>query len=113
MSRITTHVLDQGRGLPAAGVAVVLERVDNAAAVMIGQGVTDADGRLRTLVTEGQPLPPGIYRLSFSVGGYFRQSGTASILEVVPVQFRVDGGVPHYHIPLLLSPYAYSTYRGS
>lgn len=113
MSRISTHILDQGRGLPAAGVAVVLERVDNAGVVKIGQGVTDADGRLKTLVPEGRTLAPGIYCLSFGVGAYFRQTGTASFLEVVPVQFRVDSGVPHYHIPLLLSPYAYSTYRGS
>ena len=80
---------------------------------LIGSGVTDADGRLRGLVSGNRSLPPGTYRLRFDVGSYFAASGRETLYPVVEIVFRVTAGAEHYHIPLLLSPFGYSTYRGS
>ena len=109
MSAITTHVLDTARGRPAAGVAIVLER-DGAA---LGRGETDADGRLRDLLPAGAPVEPGIYRLVFDTAGYFAAQGTESFYPEVAIVFQVKNGGEHFHVPLLLSPFGYSTYRGS
>ena len=110
-SAITTHVLDTARGLPAAGVAVRLERVP-ADGQPLGRSVTDADGRARDVGPA--VLPPGTYRLVFDTGAYFAGQGAepAFFPEVI-VTFRVGGEARHHHVPLLLSPFAYSTYRGS
>jgi 5-hydroxyisourate hydrolase len=114
MSRITTHVLDTALGRPAAGVAVTLERYDaQGAAVVLGRGVTDADGRLRDLVPAAATLHTGAYRITFDTGAYFADQELEGFYPHVSVLFRVDDGREHYHVPLLLSPYGYSTYRGS
>jgi 5-hydroxyisourate hydrolase len=126
-SAITTHVLDTALGQPAAGVAVRLEFVsDNAQPgdrqpgegrpggrpAELGRSVTDADGRARDVGPA--TLPPGIYRLVFDTGAYFAGQGSEpAFFPEVAITFRVDGESPHHHVPLLLSPFAYSTYLGS
>ena len=112
MSTISTHVLDTASGRPAAAVAVTLERVEGDAAVALGSGVTDADGRLRDL-GPGAALSEGTYRLRFDVGAYFARGGRDAFYPEVVVCFRVAAGHEHYHVPLLLGPYGYTTYRGS
>jgi 5-hydroxyisourate hydrolase len=107
MSGITTHVLDTSRGRPAAGVPVKLE-FREVEWIPVGEGVTDEDGRLRTLLGE-QPLREGHYRLIFDVAAY---NGDAFFPEVT-IAFEIRDASQHYHVPLLLSPFGYSTYRGS
>ena len=114
MSTISTHVLDTSLGKPAAGVAVKLERVNADGGVTIaGVGTTDGDGRLRDLLPEGQTLVRGDYRLRFDTGAYFAATGRESFYPWVSVEFRVTESTGHYHVPLLVSPFGYSTYRGS
>lgn len=115
MSRITTHVLDTALGRPAVGVPVVLERLagNGAAPAVLGRGLTDADGRLRDLLPPEPVLHTGIYRLTFDTGAYFRDQELEGFYPEVAVVFEVAEGRQHYHVPLLLSPYGYSTYRGS
>lgn len=113
MSAITTHVLDTARGRPAAGVAVRLERVDDGTSTTLARGATDADGRLRDLLPGGTPPESGSYRLVFDTAGYFAAQGTEAFYPEVAVVFRVRDGGEHHHVPLLLSPFGYSTYRGS
>jgi 5-hydroxyisourate hydrolase len=108
---ITTHVLDTAAGRPGAGIAIELLR-DAAGWQPIGAGVTDADGRLRTLTPAG-PVAPGTYQLRFHTGAYFAARGQSGFFPVVEIQFTVVDAAQHYHVPLLLSPYGYSTYRGS
>jgi 5-hydroxyisourate hydrolase len=113
MSRITTHVLDTSRGRPADGVPVALERLDRRGAVeRVAQATTDADGRVRELLADDAPLEAGAYRLVFATGAYFARHDATTIFPEVIVTFEVAGGA-HYHIPLLLSPFGYTTYRGS
>ena len=111
MSPITTHVLDTSRGAPAVGVPVVLERAVDSGWQLVGRGTTDADGRVRDLLAS--PLAVGRYRLSFDTEAYFNAVGEASFYPEVSVAFVVERGEEHYHVPLLLSPFGYSTYRGS
>ncbi|MEA2255660.1 MAG: 5-hydroxyisourate hydrolase [Solirubrobacteraceae bacterium] len=111
MSAITTHVLDTARGRPAAGIDVVLERAGGAGWEPVGHGTTDGDGRVRDLLGEG-PVAAGRYRLTFGTGAYFAAAGERAFYPEVTVVFAVDGG-EHHHVPLLLSPFGYSTYRGS
>jgi len=113
MSGITTHILDTSRGHPASGVAVVLERRGGDGHHEIGRGATDADGRLRTLVPAGERLVAGAYRLTFHTGAYFAQHGVAGFYPEVTIAFEVRDPEQHYHVPLLLNPFGYSTYRGS
>lgn len=111
---ITTHVLDLARGRPAAGMTVSLERSLGAADWQtIGHGVTDADGRLRDLGTDDTALPAGVYRLVFETGRYFHEHDVATFYPRVVILFETAAGGGHYHVPLLVSPYGYSTYRGS
>jgi 5-hydroxyisourate hydrolase len=113
MSRISTHILDTARGRPAAGVAVVLEQAGpDGAWTELGRGATDADGRIPDLCPGGTLLP-GDYRLRFATGAYFQSLGQAAFYPEVLVQVRLDGDSERYHLPLLLSPFGYSTYRGS
>jgi len=114
MSAITTHVLDTTAGRPAAGVAVRLEvHVAERGWVALGSAVTDADGRVRDLLAAGARLDAGRYRLTFDTGAYFRAQGTTGFYPSVPIEFEVQDGGEHYHVPLLLSRFGYSTYRGS
>ena len=113
MSGITTHVLDTSLGRPAAGVLITLERSENADAwVTVGSGMTDHDGRLTTLLGD-TPLSPGTYRITFDIGGYFARTGTPTFFPSVSITFEIRDGEQHYHVPLLVSPFGYSTYRGS
>jgi 5-hydroxyisourate hydrolase len=114
MSTLSTHVLDTALGRPAAGVAVTLERLDGkGAATLAGFGTTDADGRLRDFPPGGQLLAVGEYRLRFDIGAYFAAAKRESFYPAVTVEFRVTDAAAHYHVPLLVSPFGYSTYRGS
>ena len=107
-SHVTTHVLDAARGRPAAGVAVRLERADGA---IVATGRTDADGRCACLGPER--LDPATYRLRFDTGAYFDEQQQETFYPEVTIEFRLADVEQHYHVPLLLSPFAYSTYRGS
>ena len=111
MSGITTHVLDTSRGRPAAGVPVVLERALDSGWSPAGRGTTDADGRASDLLSSGPE--EGRYRLTFDTGAYFRAVGEVGFYPEVVVTFVVERAEEHYHVPLLLSPFGYSTYRGS
>jgi 5-hydroxyisourate hydrolase len=114
MSPITTHVLDTSRGRPAAGVAVVLEQDHGGASwVERARGTTDADGRVAGLLPDGTALTGGVYRLRFGTAAYFASQGVRGFYPEVQVMFQVDDPAAHYHVPLLLSPYSYATYRGS
>jgi 5-hydroxyisourate hydrolase len=107
MSAITTHVLDTSRGLPAGGIHVSLEvRFPDGAWKLVGKGITDADGRARDLLPEDVALTEGVYRLTFD-------NLPDGLYPEVTIPFRVRDASRHYHIPLLLSPYGYTTYRGS
>ena len=107
MSGITTHVLDTARGRPAPGVPVVLERAVGSGWDPVGRGTTDADGRASELLAS--PPEPGRYRLTFDTGTYL----PGGFYPQVSVIFIVEDGEEHCHVPLLLSPFGYSTYRGS
>jgi 5-hydroxyisourate hydrolase len=115
MGRITTHVLDTAAGRPAAGLKVILTRLDGTPAV-VSEAVTNADGRADKPLLEGAAFSAGRYEIVFHVGDYFRSCGVTlpepPFLDLVPVRFGVTEDT-HYHVPLLVSPYAYSTYRGS
>lgn len=110
MSTLSTHVLDAVRGEPATGVQVELSRSAVDGWMAIGSGRTDADGRIAGLVPEA--LEPGVYRITFGTGDYFASLGGNCFYPEVTIAFEV-GEERHYHVPLLISPYAYSTYRGS
>ncbi|MPV39096.1 hydroxyisourate hydrolase [Georgenia subflava] len=110
-SHVTTHVLDAVRGVPAAGVGLTLSRHDEDGLTEIAAGVTDADGRNRELGPDA--LEAGTYRLVFATGEYFDAQDRPAFYPAVTIDFRVEDGQGHYHVPILLSPYAYSTYRGS
>jgi len=112
MSAITSHVLDTSLGKPAAALSVGLAVLEDGAFVELGRGVTDADGRIKQLLGERE-LTPGLYRLRFETGAHYRAMGTSSFYERVEIQFHVLDPNQHYHVPLLLSPFGYSTYRGS
>ena len=113
MAHVTTHVLDTALGRPAAGVDVTLHRGAVAGVwQQLGAGVTDADGRVQDLLA-GESLDRGSYRLVFATGQYHRGQGADSFFPEVTVDFVVDDPTRHYHVPLLLSPYGYTTYRGS
>jgi 5-hydroxyisourate hydrolase len=110
VSSLSTHVLDAVSGRPAVGVRVALERRTGDGWQPLGVGVTDADGRLRDLAPDG--LDAGVHRLTFATGEYFDAAGQTGFYPEVTVAFTVTED-RHYHVPLLLSPYAFSTYRGS
>jgi len=113
MSEITTHVLDVSLGHPAAGVSVILDIASTGGSWKeLSRGATDGDGRLRHLVAPGS-LVKGTYRLTFDTQAYFEARKIASLYPQVVVVFQVRNASERYHIPLLLSPFGYSTYRGS
>ena len=110
-SRVTTHVLDAVSGRPAAGVPVQLERRGGDTWSEVAAGVTDDDGRIADFGPVD--LDPGAYRVSFDTGAYFAGLGRSAFYPEVVISFTLDDPAAHYHVPLLLSPYAFSTYRGS
>lgn len=112
-SPITIHVLDTSRGKPAVGVAVVLEQADGKEWRELARGKTDGDGRVAALLPKGKPVAAGVYRVTFETGAYFAESKTRTFYPRITVLFEVVDPKEHYHIPLLLSPFGYSTYRGS
>ena len=113
MSGLTTHVLDTVHGRPAAGVSLRLLRNGKA----VTSAITNMDGRVDRPLLDDEALTAGRYRLEFDVGEYFRDMGVAlpepAFLDVVVIEFGVADATSHYHVPLLVSPYGYSTYRGS
>ncbi|MBK8170951.1 MAG: hydroxyisourate hydrolase [Sandaracinaceae bacterium] len=111
-SPITTHVLDTSLGRPAAGIAVTLSRMQNDAWQKIAEGKTDDDGRVSTLLQPGT-LTAGAYKIVFSTASYFEASKRSSFYPHVDIVFNVSAADEHYHVPLLLNPFGYSTYRGS
>jgi hydroxyisourate hydrolase len=121
MSRLTTHVLDLVSGGPAAGLAVVVSRLDDPSAAPIARATTNSDGRTDEPLLEGADLVPGRYELAFAVGDWFAAQGAPSAgtprderyLDVVPVHIGLAPGVDHLHVALLITPWSYTTYRGS
>lgn len=115
MSAITTHVLDTSSGRPAVGMSVLLERRSGPGGEWqaMGRGTTDADGRLRTLMPDSEPLAAGVYRLKFDTGRYFGAHDVQAFYPEVVVVFEVSPDDAYYHVPLLLGPFGYTTYRGS
>jgi 5-hydroxyisourate hydrolase len=114
MSAITTHVLDTALGRPAAGLAVVLaRRADDGQWDAVGRGHTDNDGRCRTLYPGNDPPQAGVYRLTFDTQRYFESLDVDAFYPEVIVIFETLAGETHYHVPLLLGPFGYTTYRGT
>ena len=114
---ITTHVLDVARGAPARGVPVKLERATGGDLTkdweLIGEGETDLDGRCKTLIPDGVAFTPNAYRITFDTHAYARKNRLETFFPFVQIVFDVRDSSQHYHVPILLSPYGYSTYRGS
>src|SRR2546423_14787315 len=115
MSTISTHILDVSRGRPASGVQVSLEmrNVNDESWLPLSQAWTDEDGRVKLFILSSLNLDVGIYRLTFDVGAYFSLLNVKCFYPQVSVTFMIDDAAQHYHVPLLLSPFGYSTYRGS
>jgi 5-hydroxyisourate hydrolase len=115
--RLTTHVLDTANGRPAAGLTLELIRLDGGERTSLKTVVTNSDGRCDSPLLQGPDLVAGQYELLFHVGDYLRAGGVAlqdpPFLDLVPLRFGIADATQHYHVPLLVSPYAYSTYRGS
>ena len=112
MKSVSTHVLDVHRGRPAAGVPVTLERKDGEVFTRLKQAATDADGRVKELIPEGQ-LTTGTYRITFDTGAYFTAQSLEGFYPEASIVFIIRDAAAHYHVPLLLSAHGYSTYRGS
>lgn len=116
MGRLTTHVLDTAAGKPAAGLTVELYRIADAPE-RIAVADTNSDGRAERPLIEGEAMIPGVYELRFHAGDYLRRSGVLvpdpPFIDIVPIRFGIADPNAHYHVPLLLSPYGYQTYRGS
>lgn len=114
---LTTHVLDTARGCPAAGLTIWLYALNGQSHRKIATAVTNADGRTDAPILPAPKFKPGIYELVFHAGDYLRATGQAGaeplFLDQVPIRFGITDPAAHYHVPLLLSPYGYSTYRGS
>jgi 5-hydroxyisourate hydrolase len=117
MARLSTHVLDTAHGVPAAGVRLLLHRLHDGGAELVTECTTNADGRTDTPLVSGGALACGRYRLTFFVGDYFRARGVPlpdpPFVDVVELAFGIADPAGDYHVPLLVSPWSYSTYRGS
>ncbi|MFS8087352.1 MAG: hydroxyisourate hydrolase [Acidobacteriota bacterium] len=118
MARLSTHVLDTAHGVPAAGVHLTLHRVvDDGDDELVAERITNSDGRTDLPLLSGDAIPTGRYRITFHAGDYFRGRGIAlpdpPFVEVVQLHFGIADAAGHYHVPLLVSPWSYSTYRGS
>jgi len=112
MSQITTHILDTTKGKPASGITIILSLGGNDAWTEMARGKTDNDGRIPDLLKEEVLLQKGIYKLRFETKDYFDNAGIPTFYPYVEIVFDIQSG-GHYHIPLLLNPYGYTTYRGS
>jgi len=113
---LTTHILDTARGCPAAGIKIALYRVSGNSHKKIAEAETNADGRTDAPILDAKKFKPGSYELIFFAGDYLRAQGAAEdplFLDQIPIRFGVSDAEAHYHVPLLLSPFGYSTYRGS
>jgi 5-hydroxyisourate hydrolase len=110
---ISTHVLDTSAGRPADGVPVRLQRLEGDGWVDVSRDATNADGRVAALLPPGTPASTGTFRLTFDVAAYFAARGQETFYTTVAIDFVVRDAAQHYHVPLLLSPFGYSTYRGS
>ena len=117
MGRLTTHVLDTSKGCPAAGLKISLFEIKDDVRALISQDVTNHDGRCGAPLLDQATFRAGIFELEFHAGDYFDHTGmdqkSGPFLDIVPVRFIISNADAHYHVPLLLSPYGYSTYRGS
>ncbi|MFP2768676.1 hydroxyisourate hydrolase [Oceanisphaera sp. KMM 10153] len=117
MGRLTTHILDASKGLPGSDIKIELYRVEGEHTTLINTVYTNSDGRTDSPVLEGEDYVPGKYQLVFHTGTYMKQSGVEllepAFLDDVVIRFGIAAGQEHYHVPLLISPYSYSTYRGS
>lgn len=117
MGRLTTHVLDTALGRPGEGIRIEVYRLEGESRQRIKEVVTNDDGRCDAPILEGDDFTAGEYELVFHAGAYLRAQGVAAaeprFLDVIPLRFGVADAGAHYHVPLLLSPYGYSTYRGS
>ena len=115
--RLSTHVLDTALGRPASGVKIALYRLEGAARHLLKEAVTNADGRSEGPLLAGAELVEGQYELIFAAGAYLREKGVGQdeilFLDEIPIRFGISDASQHYHVPLLISPFAYSTYRGS
>lgn len=110
---LSVHVLDQGSGQPGAGIQVTLEQRKGTEWMQLASGVTNEQGRIPALYPEGKAMAAGDYRIVFRTGEHFARKGQPTFFPRIPVEFTVDAPAQHYHIPLLLSPFGYSTYRGN
>lgn len=110
---VSTHILNTALGQPAAGVAVVLDRRAEEIWSLVAEGTTDVDGRAAALLPREIVAAAGLYRLRFATGAYFAGLGVDTLFPEVEVRFEVRAGERHYHLPLLLTPNSYTTYRGS
>lgn len=113
VSPITTHILDTARGCPAQGVPLSIEIERSGKFEILGKGETNSDGRVIDLLPHDRPLEPGRYRMRFETAKYFEEIKSEGFYPYVEVVFEIRNNTQHYHIPLLLSPFGYSTYRGS
>ncbi|MFH1806535.1 MAG: hydroxyisourate hydrolase [Pseudomonadota bacterium] len=117
MGRLTTHVLDTARGCPASGIKIELRRVDNGQGDLVATAITNADGRTDAPMLAADAFHTGCYELTFFAGDYFDATGldlpNPKFLDQVVIRFGLSAQETHYHVPLLLSPFGYSTYRGS
>jgi len=113
MSQITTHVLDTSKGVPAEGIKITLQKpIKDNLWEEITSGITNNDGRIPNFLSENEILQPGIYRMLFDTQSYFQNNNTNGFYPYVPIVFEIKD-TEHYHVPLLLNPFGYSTYRGS
>ncbi|WP_296182720.1 hydroxyisourate hydrolase [Pseudomonas sp. UBA1879] len=117
MGRLTTHVLDATHGCPGSDIRIALYRVEGEQLEKLAEAVTNSDGRCDAPLLQGEDYRSGVYQLQFSAGAYYRAKGLKlgdqPFLDVVVLRFGIDAAQDHYHVPLLISPYSYSTYRGS
>lgn len=117
MGRLTTHVLDSAHGCPGHGIKIELYRVEGQQLELIATTLTNHDGRCDQPVLQGEDFRPGVYQLVFNAGDYYRARGVQlpepAFLDQVVLRFGIASAYDHYHVPLLISPYSYSTYRGS
>ncbi|YAF61535.1 5-hydroxyisourate hydrolase [Pseudomonas sp. E102] len=117
MGRLTTHVLDAAHGCPGSAIKIELYRVEGSELQRVASAVTNSDGRCDAPLLQGDDYRSGVYQIQFNAGDYYRARGVQlsepAFLDVVVLRFGISQEQEHYHVPLLISPYAYSTYRGS